>query len=242
MVRRGSGLGRAAAAAAVAAVASFALLYLLTDLDIATILFIGLGLASSVGAVVAIDKGESIGQISGFAALLLMLFVFGQYLPRSAVVFALPSSQAVVIDVWTLPLIMLGVVLMFAIVKYVGGDVSRFGLWLISVALTLAYFTYSDVVARTLIAAIQALIVFLPVAQGYEKARLLAAAPVVAGYDKVLVVDLSNVNVYAAYLIPVLTFVALDPFNKVNRAYRSLAALIVLMLVFLQVLGVVLKF
>jgi hypothetical protein len=36
--------------------------------------------------------------------------------------------------------------------------------------------------------------------------------------------------------------VALDPFNKVNRAYRSLAALIVLMLVFLQVLGVVLKF
>jgi len=239
---RESGLGRAAGLAAVAAAISFALLYLLTNLDIATILFIGLGLASSVGAIVAIDKGESIGEITGFVALLFMLFVFGQYLPRSAIVFALPSNQAVVIDVWTLPLLMLGVILMFAIVKYVGGDMSRFGLWIISVALTLAYFTYSDVVARTLIAATQALIVFLPAAQGYEKSRLLAAAPIaLTGYDKVLAIDLSNVNVYAAYLIPILSLIALDPFNRVPRNYRVLAAVVVMFIVFLQMVGVVLS-
>jgi hypothetical protein len=227
---------------AVAAGLSFILLYLLApSIDIATILFISLGMASSVGAITAI-KGESIGNVIGFAVLLLLLLFSGWFLPaRTAIVFAL-SNQAVVIDVWTLPLLMLGVILMFAIVKYVGGDITRFGLWIMSVALTLAYFTYSDVTARILIAATQAIIVFLPAAQGYEKTRLLAAAPIaLTGYDKVLAIDLSNVNVYAAYLIPVLAFVALDPLNKVPRNYRMLAAVVVMFIVFLQMMGVVIS-
>jgi len=236
-------LGKVAVLSAVAAGLSFILLYLLApSIDIATILFISLGMASSVGAITAIDKGESIGEVIGFAVLLLLLLFSGWFLPaRTAIVFAL-SNQAVVIDVWTLPLLMLGVILMFAIVKYVGGDITRFGLWIMSVALTLAYFTYSDVTARILIAATQAIIVFLPAAQGYEKTRLLAAAPIaLTGYDKVLAIDLSNVNVYAAYLIPVLAFVALDPLNKVPRNYRMLAAVVVMFIVFLQMMGVVIS-
>jgi len=236
-------LGKVAVLSAVAAGLSFILLYLLApSIDIATILFISLGMASSVGAITAIDKGESIGEVIGFAVLLLLLLFSGWILPaRTAIVFAL-SNQAVVIDVWTLPLLMLGVILMFAIVKYVGGDITRFGLWIMSVALTLAYFTYSDVTARILIAATQAIIVFLPAAQGYEKTRLLAAAPIaLTGYDKVLAIDLSNVNVYAAYLIPVLAFVALDPLNKVPRNYRMLAAVVVMFIVFLQMMGVVIS-
>jgi len=235
-------LGKVAVLSAVAAGLSFILLYLLApSIDIATILFISLGMASSVGAITAI-KGESIGNVIGFAVLLLLLLFSGWFLPaRTAIVFAL-SNQAVVIDVWTLPLLMLGVILMFAIVKYVGGDITRFGLWIMSVALTLAYFTYSDVTARILIAATQAIIVFLPAAQGYEKTRLLAAAPIaLTGYDKVLAIDLSNVNVYAAYLIPVLAFVALDPLNKVPRNYRMLAAVVVMFIVFLQMMGVVIS-
>ena len=228
---------------AVAAALSFILLYLLTPIDLATMLFISLGVASSVGAITAMDRGESIGEVVGFAVLLLLLLFSGWLLPsRSAIVFALPSNQVVVIDAWSLPLILLGIVVLFALVKYLGGNTARFGLWIISVALTLAYFTYSDAVTRILIAATQALIVFLPVAQG-QKTGLLAVAPItLAGYDKVLAIDLSSVNVYAACLIPVLAFVALDPLNRINRVYRSLAALVVLMIVFLQVLSVVLKF
>jgi hypothetical protein len=239
-----SGLGRAAALSAIAAGLGFILLYLLApSLDLGTMLFISLGLASSVGAITAMDRGGEVGEVVGFTVLLLLLFFSSWLLPsRTAIVFALPSNQVVVIDVWVLPLLLIGIVVLFALVKYFGGDVARFGLWVISVALTLAYFTYSDVVARTLIAAIQALIVFLPATHEYKplaKLFAVAAAPALAAYDKVLTIDLTEVNVYAAYLIPVLAFVALDPFNKINRTYRSLAALIVLMIVFLQVLDVV---
>jgi len=227
----------------IAAALSFVLLYLLVpSLDIGTILFIGLGLASSVGTVTAIDKGEAVGEVVGFSVLLMLLFLFGYMMPsRSAIVFTLPGNQAVVIDVWTLPLLLLGVVVLFALVKYIGGDVARFGLWLLTVALTLAYFAIPDTTARILIAAIEALIVFLPAAQGYEKTRLLAAVPVFMGYEKALVIDLSNVNVYAAYLIPVLSFIALDPLNKLSRNYRVLAAVVVMFIVFLQMVGVVLS-
>jgi hypothetical protein len=242
-----SGLGRAVALSAIATGLSFILLYLLApSLDLGTMLFISLGLASSVGAITAMDRGSDVGEVVGFAVLLLLLFFSGWLLPsKSAIVFALPSNQVVVIDVWALPLLLIGIVVLFALVKYFGGDVARFGLWLLTAVLTLAYFAIPDVTARILIAAVEALIVFLPATHEYKPSAKLfavAAAPALVAYDKVLVIDLTEVNAYAAYLIPVLAFVALDPFNKVNRTYRSLAALIVLMLVFLQVLGVVLKF
>jgi len=233
---------------AIAAGLSFILLYLLApSLDMGTMLFISLGIASSVGAITAMDRGESIGEVVGFVVLLLLLFFSGWLLPsRSAIVFALPSNQVVVLDAWTLPLVLIGIVVLFALVKYFGGDVARFGLWMLTVALTIAYFAIPDVTAKILIAAVEALIVFLPATQGVEAKvpRLYAAAaiPVLAAYDKVLTIDLTQVNVYAAYLIPVIAFVALDPFNKVPKSYRSLAALIVLMIVFLQVVSVVLKF
>jgi hypothetical protein len=241
------GLGKAATLSAIAAGLSFILLYLLApSLDIGTMLFISLGLASSVGAITAMDKGGDVGEVVGFVVLLLLLFFSGWLLPsRSAIVFALPSNQVVVIDVWALPLLLIGIVVLFALVKYFGGDVARFGLWLLTAVLTLAYFAIPDVAARILIAAVEALIVFLPATHEYKpSAKLFAVAtiPALAAYDKVLTIDLTDVNMYAAYLIPVLTFVALDPFNKISRTYRSLAALIVLMIVFMQVLGMVLKF
>jgi hypothetical protein len=68
----------------------------------------------------------------------------------------------------------LGIVVLFALVKYFGGDVARFGLWLLTVVLTLAYFAIPDVTARILIAAVEALIVFLPAVHEYKpSARLL---------------------------------------------------------------------
>lgn len=241
-----AGLGKVVVLSAAAAALSFVLLYLLAPgLDIGTVLFISLGIASSVGAITAVDRGGSIGEVVGFSVLLMLLFLFGYLMPsRSAIVLAVPSNQVVVVDVWTLPLLLIGVVVLFALVKYIGGDVTRFGLWLLSVALTLAYFAVPGV-GRILIAAVEALIVFLPAARveaGVPRLYAAAAIPALATYDKVLAIDLTGVNVYAAYLMPVLTFVALDPFNKISRGYRSLAALIVLMIVFLQVLSVALKF
>jgi hypothetical protein len=239
----GKTLGKAAALSGIAAALSFILLYLLVpELDIATILFISLGLASSVGAIVAMDKGESIGEVVGFVVLLLLLFFSGWLLPsRTAIVFVLPNNQVVAVDVWTLPLLFLGLIALFGIVKYLGGDIARFGLWLIIVALTLAYYQVPDV-TRILIAAAEAMIVFLPVA--HEESRMsrlhaVAAVPVLASYDKILTIDLTQVNVYAALLIPILALVALDPFNKVPRNYRALAAIVVLMIVFLQVISLV---
>ena len=239
-----SGLGKAIALSGIAAALSFILLYMLVPgLDMGTVLFISLGLASSVGAIVAMDRGESIGEVVGFVVLLLLLFFSGWLLPsRSAIVFALPNNQAVVVDVWTLPLLFLGLVALFGLVKYLGGDLARFGLWILTVALTLAYFAVADVTARILIAAMQALIVFLPATQEHKpSAKLYAVAPlpVLTAYDKTITIDLTGVNVYATYLMPVLAFVALDPFNKVPKNYRSLAALVVLMIVFLQVVSMV---
>jgi hypothetical protein len=239
-----SGLGKVIALSGVAAAFSFILLYMLVpNLDMGTILFISLGLASSVGAIVAMERGAAVGEVVGFVVLMLMLFFGGWFLPsKSAIVLALPGNQVVVIDVLVLPLLFLGLVALFGLIKYLGGDLARFGLWIISVALTLAYFAVTDVTARILIAAVEALIVFLPATQEHKpsaKLYTVAALPVLTGYDKIIAIDLMNVNVYAAMVIPVLTFVALDPFNKINRTYRSLAALIVLMILFLQIVSLV---
>jgi hypothetical protein len=236
------GLGKVVALSGIAAAASFILLYLLVPgLDMGTVLFVSLGLASSVGAIVAMDKGEDIGEVVGFAVLLLILFFGGWLLPsRTAVVFALPNNQLVVLDVWTLPLVFLGLVALFGIVKYLGGDLARFGLWIIVVALTLAYYQVADVTARILIAAMQAMILFIPVTREETKVLGLhaaAAIPALAAYDRVLTIDLTQVNVYAALLVPVLAFIALDPFRKIPSNYRALAAIVVLMLVFLQVIS-----
>jgi len=242
-----SGLGKTIALSGIAAALSFILLYVLVpSLDMGTILFISLGLASSVGAITAIDKGEDIGEVVGFVVLLLLIFFSGWFLPsKSAIVFVLPSNQAVIIDTWTLPLVFIGLVVLFGLVKYLGGDIARFGLWILTVALTIAYFSINDVTARILIAATEALIVFLPATQEATKTSklyALLALPAVTGYSKTITIDLTGVNVYAAYLIPILALVALDPFNKVSKSYRSLAALIVLMIVFLQVLSMVITF
>jgi hypothetical protein len=240
------GLGKVVALSGIAAALSFILLHLLTPMDIATALFISLGLASSVGAIIAMDRGEAVGEVVGFAVLLLLAFISGWFLPsKSAIVFVLPSDQAIIIDTWTLPLIFLGLVVLFGLVKYLGGDMTRFGLWVLTVALTIAYFATSDVTARILIAATQALIVFLPATQEASKTSKLYAVlalPVLTGYDKTITIDLTGINVYAAFLIPVLALVALDPFDKVPKNYRGLAALIVLMIVFLQVVSMVIRF
>jgi hypothetical protein len=240
-----TGLSKVVALSAIAAALSFILLHLLVpELDMGTKLFISLGLASSVGAIVAMDRGAEIGEVTGFVVLLLLLFIGGRFLPsRTAIVFALPNNQAVVIDVWFLPLLFLGLIALFALVKYLGGDLARFGLWTIVVALTLAYYAIPDVTARILIAAAQALIVFLPAHAEAEArtSRLYAvtAIPALAAYDRALVIDLTQVNVYAAYLIPILALIALDPFNKVPKSYRSLAAVVILMIVFLQIISLV---
>jgi hypothetical protein len=241
-----SGLGKVVALSGIAAAASFILLYLLTPLSAATILFISLGLASSVGAIVSMnEKGEAIGEVVGFTVLLLLLFFSGWFLPpKSAIVFVLPNNQAIVVDVWTLPLMFMGLVVLFALVKYLGGDLARFGLWTLTAALTIAYFAIPDTTARILIAATEALIVFLPATQEVKPSSFYAVAPLpaLAAYDKTITIDLTGINMYAAFLIPVLAFVALDPFNKISKSYRGLASLIVLMIVFLQILSMVIRF
>jgi hypothetical protein len=160
-------------------------------------------------------------------------------------VFALPGNQAVVVDVWFLPLLFLGLITLFALVKYLGGDLTRFGLWIIVVALSLAYYAIPDVTARILIAAAQALVVFLP-AHGEAEAKTsrlyaVAAIPALAAYDRALVIDLTQVNAYAALMTPVLALIALDPFGIVPKNYRSLAAVVILMIVFLQIVSLVMK-
>jgi hypothetical protein len=234
-------LGLAGVAAGITAAVAFIVLAIYTTLDFATILFIGLGLASSVGAIVAIEKGGSVGEIAGFVTLLLMLFFVAPHLPeRVAFVFATPSAT-IALDAATIPIFMMAIIAIIAVVAYIGGNVYRFSLWLLTLALTFAWFVYSDAIARILISAIIAIIVFIPIESLkpslMSKKGLLAAAAPIAGFDKTVVIDLTSVNIYVAYALPFLTFIALDPTNRINVRYRGLASVVVLFMIFIQLLS-----
>jgi len=235
-----SSLGLAAAVAGLAAAAAFILLAMFTELDFPTILFISLGIASSAGAIVAVDRGESIGTVTGFATLLLLLFFVAPYLPtRSAIIFV-TSAATIVLEPMMIPLILIGIIAIVAVIHYIGGDVYRFALWLLTIALTLAWFTYTDPIARILISAIIAIVVFRPLESLSSKATKFFAVtpvPVAMMFDKAVVIDLTNVNIYIAYLLPLLTFVALDPTNRINKQYRGLASIITLFVVFIQIVS-----
>jgi hypothetical protein len=232
-------LGRVALVSAITAAVTFLALYMFAPpLDIATILFISMGVAASVGAIMEIDRGESIGTVVGFSTVLLMLFLVAPYLPeRAAIVFNMSSMQ-IAIEQVTLPLILLGIIGVMAIVKSVGGSVVRMSMWLLILVLTLAWFAYEEIIARILISALIAVIVFTPFEQGRVTRALFAAVPV-AAYDKAIVIDLAEVNVYIAYVLPLVAFIALDPLNKVPRQWRQLASVVVLLMVFIHMLSLV---
>jgi len=230
-------LGRAALVSAIVAAVTFLALYMFVpQLELATILFISMGIAASAGAIIEIDRGESIGTVVGFSTVLIMLFLVAPYLPeRTAFVFNMNSMQIVVEQV-TIPLILLGIVGVLAIVKSVGGSVVRMSMWLLILMLTLAWLAYEEIIAKILISALIAVIVFTPFEQGRASRTLLAAVPV-AAYDKAIVVDLTGINVYIAYMLPLVAFVALDPLNRVPKQWRQLASVVVLLMVFIHMLS-----
>jgi hypothetical protein len=243
MGKNNNSLGLASVVAGLTAALAFIVLAIYTTLDFATILFITLGLAGSAGAIVSIEKGSGVGEIAGFVTLLLMLFFVSPYLPeRAAFVFATPSAT-IALDAAMIPLLLMGIIAIVALIAYIGGNVYRFSLWLLTLALTLAWFTYSDAIARILISAIIAIIVFIPIESLRPSLRLrtkgllAAAVAPIAGFDKTVIIDLTSVNIYVAYALPFLTFIALDPTNKINDRYRGLASVVVLFMIFIQLLS-----
>jgi len=244
MSKNKSYLGLAAVVAALAAAVTFMVLYF-TSLDIATILFIGLGIASSAAAIVSIN-GENIGSVVGFVTLLLMMFVVGPYLlPERSVFIFVTNATTIVVEPQLIPLILLCVIALAVVVASIGGNVYRFALWLITIALTMSWFVYQDAIARILISALIAIIVFSPIEDlaktSVSRKMLFTAIPIAAVYDKAVVIDLSSVNIYFAYLLPLLTFIALDPTNRINKTYRGLTGLVVLFVVFIQILSFVIS-
>jgi len=230
-------LGSAAVASCIAAAATFILLTMFTNLDFSTILFISLGLASSAGAIVAVDRGDSIGTVVGFSTLLLLLFFVAPYLPKTAIIFV-TSTATIILEPMMIPLLLLGLVAIVAVIHYIGGNVYRFALWILTIALTFAWFVYIDPIARILMSAIIAVIVFTPLESlGSKAAKFFAVTPVALMFDKAVVIDLTNVNVYIAYLLPFLTFIALDPTDRILPSYRGLASIVTLFVVFIQIIS-----
>jgi hypothetical protein len=234
-------LGLASVVAGLTAAIAFIVLAIYTTLDFATILFIALGLAGSAGAIVSIDKGSSVGEIAGFVTLLLILFFVAPYLPEKVAFVFATLSATIALDAAMIPLLLMGIIAIVALIAYIGGNVYRFSLWLLTLALTLVWFAY-DAIARILISAIIAIIVFIPnesLKQSLmsKKGLLAAAVAPIAGFDKTVVIDLTSVNIYVAYVLPFLTFIALDPTNRINARYRGLASVVVLFMIFIQLLS-----
>lgn len=203
--------------------------------------YVAFTMGSTVAAIIAMTQREvNIGTVAAFAALILVLAFLSPYLGfSSAIVFKTAMGEVVILTEY-IPWIALGIVAFFVVMAFMGANVTRLGLWSLGTLLTLLFYSVTDTMARILISTMVALIVAIPLLQ--EKPResaLLAAAVVPIGARKAVVIDLTSVNVYAMALMPLLMFVALDPFNVIRRRiYRDLAAVLVLFVVFLQVLDV----
>jgi len=238
-------IGKVIAVSAIVAVLTLLGLVYGLGMDTIDAFYIAFTVGSAAAAAVALSEREAnLGVVSSATALLIVLGLLGPYLGLSTAFVFKGQTYTIEVPVEYIPWIMIGIVGIFAVGYAAGANVGRLGLWTLGTILSLFWFTVTDTTAQVLLACIVGVIAATPLL--YEKPvrgspMLLAAlaAPVPAARTEITF-DLSQVNYFGMLFVPVVLFLALDPFNVIeNRMVRELSSVAVLILVFIQVLSVV---
>ena len=217
-------------AAIASAVVAFFASTRLGGIDPGSAFYIAMTIGSTVGSLVAATKGEKLGLLASFAALLALLSLMTRgAIPASVLTFE-TARGTVAIPSDLLPWLGVATIAFLAASIAAGGSPTRAALFVLVVLLTaFAYYT-TEVAARVLAAALSAVAVFTPFAseQRRPSTPLLAAPAAALSWSDALLLA-----------IPLAAFVALDPMNLVkDRRYREIAALAVLFLALGQILAV----
>ena len=237
-------IGKVIAASAIAAVLTLLALVYCLGMRPIDAFYVAFTIGSATAAAVALSAREAnIGTVASAAALLIVLGLLGPYLGLSTAFVFKGQTYTIEVPVEYIPWIMIGIVGIFAVGYAAGANVARLGLWTLGAMLSFFWFTVTDATAQVLLACMIGIIAAVPLLQERPRTSALLAAlaaPVPAARTEITF-DLSQVNYFGMLFVPVVLFLALDPFNVIeNRMVRELSSVAVLILVFIQVLSVVL--
>jgi len=233
-------VGRTIAFAAIAAILTLLGLIYGLGMDPMDAFYIAFTIGSATAAAVALTEREAnIGTVASAAALLLLLGLAGPYLGLSAILTFKTETTTVYVPIEFLPWIALGLLAIFVVGYALGAPVGRLALWVLGSVLAVFWFAVTEPTSQVVIACLIALIAAVPLLRASPSTAttgLLVGAVLPAGRTQV-VFDLSQANVVGMMLIPLILFVALDPFNVIReRRIQELASVVVIFIAFLQVL------
>jgi hypothetical protein len=197
--------------------------------------------ASTVGAIVALTERErSLLEATAFGTLLVVLAVIPHItgIAPSTLTIVTPTAQ-ITIPTTMIPWICLGLVGFMAVAVAVGANAGAMGLWVLSVILVLLYYVIADPMVKLFSVVVVAIIASQPLlsATGVGRFGLLGLIPALPSYSTQITIDLSTINPYAVLLLPLLTFVSLDPFGVVKRkVVKDLCAVLATFVVLLHVI------
>jgi len=234
--------------AALGAILALLALVYIVGMDVMDAFYVAFTFGSVVAAIIGLgEKEQNIGTVAAFSALVLLLGLFGSYLPLKSMIVIRTISGEIALPIEFLPWIGLGVIAFFAVGVFLGADVGRLGLFTLGVLLSMTWFVV-DGTMKVLVSTLVAIIAAIPLikAESRRAPMFLAAAPLVPAIDlsnrAAYVVDLSGINTIAMIVTPILLFIALDPFDIIRgpheKTVEGLGSVAVLALSFLQMLSV----
>jgi len=225
-----------------AGIIAFAVLYYV-GFSIGEAFYLGFTFASTVGAVVAIsEKEQSLLEVTAFGALLLVLAILPYLsgIAPSTLTIITPTAQ-ITIPTNTIPWICLGLIGFMAVSVAVGANPGSMGLWVLSVILVILYYVITDPITKLFSIIMVAIIATYPMLRtiptGGKYAYGLLGLGLLPVSKTEFVINLSTINPYAVLLLPILTFVSLDPFNAIkNRIVKDIGAVLATFVVLLHVI------
>lgn len=190
----------------------------------------------TVGAIVAVSERErAITGVLAFSTLLIALAVLPSItgVPSSTLVIATPTAQ-IEIPTSMIPWLCLGLIAFMAVSVAVGANPGSMSLWLLSVVLVVLYYVLTDPLLKLFSIILVAVIASYPMlSTRYSLLVPIALGSKGATYQ----INLAEINPYAVLLLPILTFITLDPFNAIKkRVYKDIAAVISVFVVLLHVI------
>ena len=229
---------RAVVAGMASALVTYLAMVFVFGLGLVDAMYIALTIATAASAAVALSEREAnVGVVAGFVAIAITASVARFVFPVEvgAILVKLPSAE-IVIPTDVLPYFAIAFVGFLVFAKALNWSIGRTMMFVVGSVAWVAYFMATDAFARLTALTIITVCAAIPLLQSEERSRLLAAvpAPIIAE------VDLTYLDYGAMFVLPLL-FVAIDPTNRINRTVRDLAAVAILALLLVQVVGIALS-